>query len=52
MRIYIFESETTKDLRAFAGDPAGGTLPPKHGPWTVRASSDRTRRLPITFRAA
>ena len=34
MRIYIFKSETTKDLRAFAGDPAGGKLPPKHGPWT------------------
>ena len=35
MRIYIFKSETTKDLRAFAGDPAGGKLPPKHGPWTA-----------------
>ena len=34
MRIYIFKSETTKDLRAFAGDPAGDKLPPKHGPWT------------------
>jgi hypothetical protein len=35
MRIYIFKSETMKDLRAFAGDPAGGKLPPKHGPWTA-----------------
>ena len=35
MRIYIFKSETTKDLQAFAGDPAGGKLPPKHGPRTA-----------------
>jgi len=35
MRIYIFKSETRKDLRAFAGDPAGGKLPQKHGPWTA-----------------
>jgi len=34
MRIYIFKSEKTKDLRAFTGDPAGGKLPAKHGPWT------------------
>jgi hypothetical protein len=52
MRIYIFKSETTQDLRAFAGDPAGGKLPPRHGPWTGTASSGRGRRLPITFRAA
>jgi hypothetical protein len=27
MRIYIFKSETRKDLRAFAGDLAGSRLP-------------------------
>ena len=35
MRIYIFKSETRKELRAFAGDPAGSKLPQQHGPWTV-----------------
>ena len=35
MRIYIFKSETTKELRAFAGDRAGSKLPENHGPWSV-----------------
>ena len=35
MRIYIFKSETSKELRAFAGDPMGSKLPQNHGPWTV-----------------
>lgn len=35
MRIYIFKSETTKELRAFAGDLMGSKLPPNHGPWTA-----------------
>ena len=35
MRLYIFKSETRKELRAFAGDPAGSKLPKQHGPWTV-----------------
>ena len=35
MRIYIFKSETRKELRAFAGDPGGSKLPSQHGPWTV-----------------
>jgi hypothetical protein len=35
MRLYIFKSETRKELRAFAGDPAGSQLPRNHGPWTV-----------------
>jgi hypothetical protein len=32
MRIYIFKSETRKDLRAFAADLAGSRLPLNHGP--------------------
>jgi hypothetical protein len=44
MRIYIFKSESRKELRAFAGDPGGGKLPQQHGPWTaigvVRAEAD------------
>jgi hypothetical protein len=35
MHIYIFKSETRKELRAFAGDPMGSKLPQNHGPWTV-----------------
>ena len=35
MRIYIFKSETTKGLRAFAGDLAGSKLPGNHRPWSV-----------------
>lgn len=35
MRFYIFKSEATKNLHAFAGDPGGGRLPESHAPWTV-----------------
>jgi hypothetical protein len=35
MRIYIFKSETRKNLRAFAAEPQGAKLPERHGPWTV-----------------
>jgi hypothetical protein len=35
MRIYIFKSETRKDLLAFAGDLTGSRLPANHGPWTA-----------------
>ena len=35
MRIYIFKSETRKDLRAFASDLMGSKLPMSHGPWSV-----------------
>jgi len=35
MRFYIFKSETTKDLRAFAADVGGARLPDNHAPWTV-----------------
>jgi hypothetical protein len=35
MRIYVFKSETTDRLRAFAGDPDMNKLPRQHGPWTV-----------------
>ena len=35
MRIYIFKSETRKELRAFADDLVGSKLPERHGPWTA-----------------
>jgi hypothetical protein len=35
MRIYVFKSETTDRLRAFAGDPDVNKLRSQHGPWTA-----------------
>jgi len=35
MRIYIFKSESRRELRAFASDLSGGKLPKSHGPWTA-----------------
>jgi hypothetical protein len=33
MRIFIFKSDASPDLRAFGGDLAGGQLPKQLGPW-------------------
>ena len=33
MQIYMFMSEGSSNLRAFAGDPEGSKLPENHGPW-------------------
>ncbi len=33
MRIFIFKSETSPDLRAFGGDLAGSRLPVQFRPW-------------------
>jgi hypothetical protein len=49
MRIYIFKSETRKELCAFAGDPMGSKLPPKHGPWTVTGVVGADRAPPHKF---
>ena len=38
MQIYMFTSESTPSLRAFAGDSAGSKLPSKHGPWSQDGS--------------
>ena len=39
MRIFIFQSESKQDLRAFAGDMIGSRLPSRFGPWRlVRAA--------------
>ena len=35
MRFYIFKSQATKNLRAFAGDIVGTKLPENHAPWTI-----------------
>jgi hypothetical protein len=46
MRLYIFKSQTRKDLSAFAGDPAGSKLPAGHGPWTVTGVVTADRKPP------
>ena len=49
MRIYIFKSETRKELRAFAGDPTGSKLPQNHGPWTVTGVVGPDKAPPHNF---
>ena len=49
MRIYIFKSETRKDLRAFAGDLAGSKLPENHGPWTATGAIGPDSAPPYNF---
>ena len=50
MRIYIFKSERTKELRAFAGDAIGTKLPENHAPWTMRRQSHRQQQaLPLAL---
>ena len=49
MRIYIFKSETRKDLRAFAGDLAGSRLPQNHGPWTATGAIGPDGAPPYNF---
>jgi hypothetical protein len=49
MRLFIFKSETTRELRAFAGDPSGSKLPSNHGPWTVIGVVSAQRAPPHNF---
>jgi hypothetical protein len=49
MRIYIFKSETRKELRAFAGDLMGSKLPKQHGPWSVTGIVAPDRPPPHRF---
>ena len=49
MRIYIFKSETRKDLRAFAGDLTGSRLPQNHGPWTATGAIGPDSAPPYNF---
>jgi hypothetical protein len=49
MQIYMFTSQSTSNLRAFAGDAAGSKLPPRHGPWnadgTIRSGEHPPHRF-------
>ena len=49
MRIYVFKSETTDGLRAFAGDPDVNKLPRKHSPWTVTGTISPDNAPPHNF---
>ncbi|MPZ59421.1 MAG: hypothetical protein GEU91_23645 [Rhizobiales bacterium] len=49
MRIYVFKSETTTRLRAFAGDAAGSNLPASHAPWTATGIVAADRAPPHNF---
>jgi hypothetical protein len=46
MRIYIFKSEKTDGLRAFAGDLVGARLPYNHAPWTATGVVGEGREPP------
>jgi hypothetical protein len=49
MRLFMFKSEGTRGLHAFARDPGGQELPARHGPWTavgvVREDKDPPYRM-------
>jgi hypothetical protein len=46
MQIYMFRSETKRELRAFAADRAGSQLPGKFAPWHVTGVITPERRPP------
>ncbi len=52
MQIYMFTSESTSSLRAFAGDPSGSKLPSNHGPWKTDGSIRPGEHPPHSFSRA
>ena len=50
MRIYVFKSDASSKLRAFAGDIMGSKLPNRFGPWhatgVVGPDNDPPHNLP------
>jgi len=50
MRIYIFKSDASKELRAFSDDPSGAKLPGRFRPWhafgVIAPGKDPPHRLP------
>jgi hypothetical protein len=45
MLIYMFTSEASPNLYAFAGDPSGSKLPESHAPWTATGSIKSPHRF-------
>ena len=52
MRLYMFKSETRKDLRAFAEDSSGTKLPDQFRPWTAIGVVMEDRAPPHNFQRA
>jgi hypothetical protein len=52
MQIYMFTSESTANLHAFAGDSTGSKLPSKHGPWNADGSIKSGEHPPYHFSRA
>lgn len=49
MRIFIFKSETSPDLRAFGGDLAGARLPSQFRPWRAVGAIAPDREPPYNL---
>jgi hypothetical protein len=47
MKMFIFQSGAKPELRAFAGDADGRTLPEKFGPWGVTGVVAGAQALPL-----
>jgi hypothetical protein len=52
MEIYMFTSESTPNLLAFAGDPSGSKLPSNHAPWSAGGSIRSGQHPPHHFSRA
>ena len=52
MLIYMFTSEASPNLHAFAGDPSGSKLPESHAPWTAAGSIKSDQHPPHRFSRA
>jgi len=52
MLIYMFTSEASPNLHAFAGDPSGSKLPETHAPWTAAGSIKSDQHPPHRFSRA
>ncbi len=52
MQIYMFTSQASSNLHAFAGDPSGTKLPEGHGPWDATGSLRADQHPPHRFSRA
>ena len=52
MQIYMFTSEASPTLHAFAGDSSGSKLPENHGPWGAVGSLRSDEHPPHRFSRA
>ncbi len=49
MRIYVFKSDTQRELRAFTDDLVGSKLPPQFAPWRTTGAVATGKDLPHGF---